>query len=295
MARATIDRVEEVGGRPARPAADDRADGRVHRVGVVVEESGDRRVAFGDPRAFVERLRDLDQRREVERALLAAVVDEPVERLHEGRLGQRVAEELEMRRGGNAEAEVGWHRPAIERQAARMRVLVVGPDRGDEDIDGIGHRRREDRDAIDVPTRGDDAARADQAARGLQPDDVVEARGHAARAGGVGAERGLHEAVRHGHRRARTRSTADIAGVEAVGHGAVRGARAHESAGELVEVGLADDVHARGFQLLDDGGRTGRRIGERRARRGGREAGDIDVVLDGEAPAHERAAGADRT
>ncbi len=78
------------------------------------------------------------------------------------------------------------------------------------------------------------------AERRFVADEIVEGRGHAAGAGGVGAQRETREAQRHGHGRAARRTAADVLGIECVPAGAVRRARAHEAGGELIEVGLAE-------------------------------------------------------
>jgi hypothetical protein len=57
---------------------------------------------------------------------------------------------------------------------------------------GVGHREREHRHAVQAAAGRQHAAGADSPRRGLQPDDVVEARRHAARARGVGAQRERH-------------------------------------------------------------------------------------------------------
>ena len=75
-------------------------------------------------------------------------------------------------------------------------------------------REGEDRHAVEAAARRHHAARADAARRRLQADDVVEAGRHAARAGGVGAERERHFAARDDDRRARARAAADAVGGE---------------------------------------------------------------------------------
>ena len=152
----------------------------------------------------------------------------------------------------------------------------------------IGHRQREDRDAVEAAARGHDAAGADAARRRLQADDVVEAGRHAARAGGVGAERERDVAACDRDRRARARAAADAIGRERAARPAVRRARADEAGRELVEVGLAEADRAGLDQLRNRCRVAARQVGERRARRGGREAGDVDVVLDRERHAEQR-------
>jgi hypothetical protein len=68
---------------------------------------------------------------------------------------------------------------------------------------------------------------------------------------------------------------------------AVRRARARQSGGELIEIGLAQQ-HGTGLkQSGHDGGRCRRGIGERGAGRGGRHARDIDIVLNRKRNAEE--------
>ena len=71
---------------------------------------------------------------------------------------------------------------------------------------------------------------------------------------------------------------------------AVGRAHADQPGGELVEIGLADQDRAGGEQPLDRGGRRAGHVGELRAGGGGRQAGDVDIVLDRERHAPERAA-----
>ena len=65
-------------------------------------------------------------------------------------------------------------------------------------------------------------------------------------------------------------------------------AHAHESCGELIEIGLADGDRAGLDQPANDAGRALRREREVRAAGSGRNAFEIDVVLDREGKPPER-------
>ncbi len=84
----------------------------------------------------------------------------------------------------------------------------------------------------------------------------------------------------------------DPPGMSSASNGVARNAvgRAHaDQAGrELVEIGLADDDGAGRAQPRHRGGVAPRRVGEGRAGGGGRQAGDVDVVLHGDRHAVER-------
>ena len=142
--------------------------------------------------------------------------------------------------------------------------------------------RRENRDTVIGFARRHDAVGADHPERGFDPDDALQACGHASRACGVGADRDVGFAGGDRDRRSRAGSAADEFGPAAVGHRAVRRAGADEAGRELVEVGLADDDRARRPQRRHGRGVAVGRVGELRAGGGGGQAGGVDVVLDGE-------------
>ena len=71
---------------------------------------------------------------------------------------------------------------------------------------------------------------------------------------------------------------------------AIGRAHADKAGGELVEIGLADDDRAGPLQALDDEGRARGRISKGRTGRGGRQAGDVDIVFDREGNAEQRLA-----
>ena len=150
---------------------------------------------------------------------------------------------------------------------------------------------RQQRDAVQAAAGGHDAARRRPAERGLQPDDGVERRRHAARAGRVRAERERDGAVGDGDRRARARSAGDVARVGDARARAVGRPRSGQAGRELVHVRLADRDRARRDEALDDERAAVRGVGKRRARRGRRQARDVDVVLDREGHAVERQVG----
>ena len=73
------------------------------------------------------------------------------------------------------------------------------------------------------------------------------------------------------------------AGSQAVARHGIGRAHADEAGGELVEIGLADDERARALRSRATASASrSRRIGKVRTGRGGRQAGDVDVVLDRE-------------
>ena len=128
----------------------------------------------------------------------------------------------------------------------------------------------------------------DQPKARLQPDDVVEHRGHAAGACGIGAQRQRHQSGRYRDRRTRTRSARNQIAAHRIVGNAIGRTHADQAGRELVEIGLADDDRAGRAQPRHRSGVVGRRIGKRRAGGGGRQAGDVDIVLDRDGNAVER-------
>src|SRR5262249_56186673 len=126
---------------------------------------------------------------------------------------------------------------------------------------------------------GEEGAGGKEGGRGLEADEVVEGGGDASRAGGVGAEREADHAGRDGDGGSGTRAAGDVARVEDARTGAVGRARADESGGELVHVGLADGEGAGFGERLDDGRAAGGRVRVGGTAGGGREAGEVDVVF----------------
>ncbi len=188
-----------------------------------------------------------------------------------------------------------WHadawRPGIVDHGwfgwAAVRVFgVVG--RGDgEDFGGIGDGVGEDGDAVERAAGGNDAARTEQAACGFEPDEVVECGGHAAGAGGVGAEGEVAQTSGHRHGGTGAGAAGDVGGAVGVDRHAVGRTYADEAGGELVEVSFAEWYGSGVDQALNDGSRSRWRVFKVRARGGGGNASEVDVVLDGESAASE--------
>ena len=177
---------------------------------------------------------------------------------------------------------------APERDRPRERIALVLA--GDHLVDGPGvvDGAGKHGDAVERAAGRHHAPGRHRAHRGLEADDVVEARRHAARARRVGAERERHQAQRHGDGRARTRSARHDGGIESVPRHRIGRAHADQAGGELVEVGLADQQRAGGKRALDRGGAGLGRVGEGRTGGRGRQARGVDVVLDGERDAPQR-------
>jgi len=109
---------------------------------------------------------------------------------------------------------------------------------------GIVRRNRKHGDAVERPAGRDDPAGAEQARCRLQPDDIVESRRNAPRAGRIGAERKADEPGGHRHRRAGARAAGYVARIEGIARHAVGRAGADQLGGKLVEVGFADEHRA---------------------------------------------------
>ena len=185
---------EGVDGRVAAGAFDDAADDRVHVVGMLLDEVADGGEALGDPRSGVEQFGGGAEDGEVDLDLASAqrfqCVRRPWRRARRRhrrrriRVGPRAAHRSEIARQptarrlrrGAAIAGVG----VLGVEAAWRRVQTVC---ASSQLSAKIETQSSERHAGTTP------ARAEQAARRLQADEVVERRGHAARAGGVGAER----------------------------------------------------------------------------------------------------------
>ena len=153
---------------------------------------------------------------------------------------------------------------------------------------GIAAGVREDRNTVERAARGNDAAGAKYAASRLQADQIVESCGNAPRSRCIGAERKRDQIPGDGYRRTRAGTAGNVALVEDARTGPVRGAHTHQSGGELVHVGLADEDRA---GLLEPGHRGGRRhgrIAEPGASGGGRHAFHVEIIFDGKGYAIER-------
>ena len=110
----------------------------------------------------------------------------------------------------------------------------------------------------------------------------------------VGTECEGHETGADGDCRAAARAAGNERGVEQVAGYAVRRSYADQSGRELVEIGLADDDRAGAPQPRHASRVPCRPVGISFACRGGRQAFDVDVVLDRDRHAMQRQAGAVR-
>ncbi len=196
-----------------------------------------------------------------------------------------VAEEQEILRPGNCDTT---DRVRVLDHGTGVRIRGVIGRRDIEDDTGISDVERKDRDAIERAAGGHDAVRRERAETGLEAHEIVEGRGNAAGAGRVRAEREGAEALRHGDGGARAGAAGNPRRIERIAGHRERRPYADQPGRELVEVRLADRDCARGLQALDDRGAAPGEIGEGRAARARRRAGEIDIVLDREREAPER-------
>ena len=181
--------VEGIDGRVIGGAGDDLPDGGVHVCGVLLDEVGDGAVALGNPGTFVEETGDGEEWGQVDFNGFAAEFFECVDRglIERGVVG--VAEEFEGGWCGDAEAEGGGSAPGrgSGTGGGSAGVWVVGIEASGcvEDEGGVECGFGEDGDAVEGAAGGHDAVCADDAASGLEADEVVEHGGDAAGAGGV--------------------------------------------------------------------------------------------------------------
>ncbi len=183
-------------------------------------------------------------------------------------------------------AERGGVVPLRIRAAVRIRGILVRGQR--EQFARFACGRGKERDAVERAACRHDTGRRQQPLGAFQADEIVQRRGHAAGAGRIGAERKGRDAERHRQRRSRTRPARRILRQYAIAALAVRRARAVETRRELIEIRLAERNCAERNQLSDERRRLRGRVGERGARGGGRDAGEVDVVLQRERNAVQR-------
>ena len=267
------------------PRVHDGADSRVDRLGVRIEQRQGCGGAFRYPGAAVEQHRRLAERRHVHLDQFGALFGQRRERLLVQAGGGGVAEEDTLVRRGYADPARG-DGAVLE----RARIGVGAVEAGDHCIDcaRIGDGVRQHGDAIERAARGHQPAGAPAAFGGFHADQAVERGGDATRPGGVGAERERHQSGGDRDCRTGARSAADIGTVEHACGCAVGAARAVETGGELVEVGLAHRDRACRYEAFDHARRDGRRVGEVGARGGGRYVREVDIVLDRERHSGER-------
>ena len=195
-------RVEDIG-RAEAPGGPDDASDRLDDLGLVcIEERAYRSMTLSHQRAAVQQLGGARQRCIRNPCDRRAQIAQALQRFIERRFRQAIAEELQFI--GNADARPRREGRGPPRQRARVWVARVAGRGRLQHAPGNRDRAREDRHHVDASRRGYDAGGADQAAAGLQSDDVVESGGDAAGPGGVGAEREVDLAGRHDIGRAGT-------------------------------------------------------------------------------------------
>ena len=183
----------------------------------------DRGIAFRHPRAFVEQARGLQEGCEVDRRPRSPPSACSARRSAAKSAAPRASPKnssCAARGTPKRKRSDGACRPTARRP---VRAHSRPADRTPQPRSSNTPRRRP-RSSAKTTTQsrlrqaGTTPARAQQAARGLDADEVVERRRHAAGAGGVGAEREARQTLRHGDRRAGTRSAGDIVGSKALRH-----------------------------------------------------------------------------
>ena len=231
------------------PGHDDLAHDRIDGVRVGGDERADGGVALGDPRSAVEQRRRLGERGEVDLDELPAERRRARQRVLPCRGGMLVAGELELVAAGDRDPRAGRAPAAAAARGAPRAREYGSPGSGPPATASTRSAPATSVVRIDTQSRlrqaGTTPLRADPADRGLEADDAVEGGRHAARAGGVGAERERHGAVGDDDRRARARPAGDVARIGDARAGAVGRARAGQAGGELVHVRLADRDRAR--------------------------------------------------
>jgi len=209
-------------------------------------------------------------------------------RLHDGlHLWVQVLPEV----GGQAQAQV--------RGAQGGQGRVVTGQHGVQQRD-VGHAVGDGAGGVaGMGNRGDAGAVVASDGR-AQAHGAIERSRQAHRGARVGAQRGRHQARAHGGAATRGRAAGDAFGVVGVaGAGAPRAGIgsvvARDAESQFMHVGLADDDGAGIAQALHDGRVRGRaEVAQGRGAGGIGQAGDVNVVLDGQGHAFQGAGGAAR-
>ncbi len=272
--------LERLHRRDGPAALQDAPDNGMDRRRIALQQRLRRGGALRHPGPLVKQPRGGEQRSDIDLHDLAA--HRPDARHggleQAGRLA--VAQEVELVRARQADPEPRpEHRVGTGGRASREYVL--GIEAGGDLVDQRGVRgvAGEDRDAVEGPAGRHDPPRTPSTLGRLQAHQAIERRRHAARSGGVGAEREGDDPRGDGHGRAGAGSAADVGAVMHRRAGAIGRASPHQAGGELVEVGLADQHRARSLKPLDDGGRVRGPVCEGGAAGGGAKARHVDVVL----------------
>jgi hypothetical protein len=199
-----------IGRAPALGAADDLAQHRQQRLGLLVKEVADGGVALGHPGAVVEQARGVEEEAQVDGHAFAAEFGNAHDRFVIQARGIGVAEEFQIFFFRDADLEA--RRTANTVNTAEVESVPLGPARvwiacvegggGMHHGFGIFGIERKDGHRVERAAGRHHAAGRKPAQGRLVADEVVEGRRHAARAGGVGAQRKAAVAQRHGNGRA---------------------------------------------------------------------------------------------
>ncbi len=195
-----VQRRKGVGGAEPRPADDDLARHRMERFRRRRQQISDHEISLGDPRSFIEQPRGLIKRLEVESDQRGAQRGPALERLAVRFLRRLVAEEDQLAVARHAQPEVcGKRRHLRQRPVTRIGIGAVGTGHRRQGRHRVINAEREHRHAIQRPACRHHACGGDQSKTRLQPDDVVEHRGHPSGARGVSAQGQRHHPGRYGH------------------------------------------------------------------------------------------------
>ena len=188
----------------------------------------------------------------------------------------------------NAKSKGSTERHFPQRSILRVGIFNIEPEHCLKDLCSQSHRSCKDGYAIDALSRWQDSPGADQSARWLESDDVIEAGGNASRPCGVGTQRKIDFTRCHDNRRARTGAPTNIVGVQGVWDRPEGRSRAVQTTGKLVEVGFPKQLRTGLKQALHHNGVFGRESIKSGARCGRRLAGDVDVVFHGKGEPSQR-------
>ena len=191
-----------------------RAHRRVERLGSRSSSASHDGVALGDPRPVVEQLGDRVQRREVDRArpggrARAACATALLER---GRVAGVAVEDRRAtgcRRAAPRGSAPGRARKRCTASAASAPSITASTRAASATVSAKTETQSRLRQAGTTPRV------LTRPGVGFRPTMLLKPAGHAAGAGGVGAERERHVAARDDDRRARARAAADAVGGEA--------------------------------------------------------------------------------
>ncbi len=175
----------------------------------------------------------------------------------------------------------------FERRAGRIERIMAanGLQHQRGILDGPGHRA----DLVERGGEGDQAVAADAAVGGLDADQAAEGRGLADAAAGVAAETGTGHSRRDGSGASTAASAWNTVDVPRISRNEKRAVFRRGTHREFIEIRLAHDDRAGGFELLDNR-RVVRRVEvfEHPARTGGGAAAEAHVVLERDRHARQR-------